>query len=103
MPSDPTLLPGERVAVVTATATVRKICPYVDECDHGEVTVSWSPQGATVELHSLAEWLTGFSERRVSHEALTAEVADHLEGIGLADVRVTSKWRTAGLTVEVTR
>lgn len=85
---------------MTATAPLVHRCPYADEIDEGSVEITWTTAGNTLELHDLAAWLHGFAEDEVSHEALTAHIADHLGAQpGIAGVQVVSRWTTAGAEV----
>lgn len=91
---------AERVAA-SATFPLVHRCPFVDEVDEGQVTISWWVDGLTLELHSLREWLGGFADEVVSHEELTDRIRDQVERLGLAGVAVTTRWSTAGGSVEV--
>lgn len=77
-------------------------CPFVDEVDRGAVTITWSTDGATLELHGLAAWLRTWTDVAVSHEALTDLIRSSLAGQpGIADVSVSTRWDTAGAEVVV--
>lgn len=99
-PAPPTTVPdkGEEVAV-SATAQVRHWCPHKDEYDDGTVTAAWEVNGQTLELHSLAEYFRGWSDVTISHEAITAAIAEDLSKTGLRGVTVKGMWRTAGMIV----
>lgn len=87
---------------VTATGPITHRCPHQDEVDHGFATVTWTTDGATIEMHSLRGWLTEYTGQTLSHEELTADVDQTLALLdGIRDVHVTTRWITAGLTVEV--
>lgn len=80
---------------VVARGPVAHRCPIVDETDIGTVELAWS--GEAPELHGVARFLESFHDRRITHEALTQEIAD-----AYPDASVTTWWSTAGLDVEVT-
>lgn len=89
---------------VTMTATFPLVhrCPFVPEVDEGTAEITWTTASATLELHGLAAWLDSFCEEEISHEALTAHIADHLGTFdGIADVQVVTRWTTAGAEVVV--
>jgi NADPH-dependent 7-cyano-7-deazaguanine reductase QueF len=94
---EPVDTPGVRVAV---TGSIAHLCPYVDELDEGQVTVTWVTGPTTIELHSLADYLARFKAERVSHEELVTIIADDLTELGLP-AAVTGRFTTAGLYVEV--
>jgi NADPH-dependent 7-cyano-7-deazaguanine reductase QueF len=85
---------------VTATADLQHLCPFVDEVDHGTITIAWHCNGATLELHSLREYLDGFKDSELSHEALTDLIRHDLSVIARIDlISVTTTWQTAGMEV----
>lgn len=92
---------------VTATFPVTHRCPFRDELDEGTVTVSWTTtHHLTIELHSLAAYLTEFRDLAISHEDLTARLLDDLQSAGqgrspfsVTEVEVSTAWTTAGAAV----
>lgn len=68
-------------------------CPHRDEVDRG--TVEFTFDGPAPELHALAAHLAAFEEVKITHEELTARLATD------TGAAVTTRWRTAGLEVEV--
>jgi hypothetical protein len=84
--------------IVTVTANVMKRCPYKQERDYGTATLTFDvPLGEDApELHALAEYLNGFTEQAISHEAFTSAVRRDWPVM-----EVKSTWTTAGLSVEV--
>jgi NADPH-dependent 7-cyano-7-deazaguanine reductase QueF len=99
------LVPTDAPVTIVATAPVHHLCPFVNEADHGRVTAVWTCNGSTVELHSLAAYLDGFTERSISHEDLVDEVFERL-GEAAPDITVasvTARFTTAGITVEISR
>lgn len=100
--SDPRslLVPCDVSTPVTITGRLVHECPFKDESDQGEVTITWLPDGHTLELHALREWLDGFARVKVSHEALTAAIEAELDDLpGITDVSVATTWQTAGFRV----
>lgn len=86
---------------MTATAPLRHLCPVVDEIDEGTVTVQWSTDGATLELHALATYLGGFADTKISHEDITELIAADLAAFpGVEVSRVVTTWTTAGMSIE---
>lgn len=76
------------------------LCPHVDEVDRGLVTIVWKPLGETLELHSLMEYLDGFSELKISHEQITDRIRfDLILAPQVQLISVTTTWNTAGLEV----
>lgn len=103
-PTVPEVVPTDAEVAASATATIWHQCPFVDETDRGTVTIGWTCYGSTIELHSLAAYLKTFTDRRISHEDLVAEIADTLRGCSpdISGITVTGRFSTAGLTVEIT-
>lgn len=87
---------------MSVTAPLRHRCPFVDETDEGTVHITWTTDGETVELHSLAKWLTWFADEAISHEDITEAIRAELAELeGITDVGVRTEWTTAGTRVEV--
>lgn len=85
---------------MTVTAPVQHLCPFVDEVDDGTVTISWRVDGATFELHALAEYLRGYKDARLSHEDITDRIRHDLSAPpGVELLTVESTWTTAGVEV----
>lgn len=81
--------------ILTVTAPVTKRCPYKDESDDGEVTLTFHvAEGDGPELHDLASLLDTYRHVEISHEAFTREVA-----AATGAESVCSTWTTAGMTV----
>lgn len=98
--SEPSSVPIEAHVRLSAKASIRHLCPFVQEVDNGTLTVAWDADGWTLELHALHAYLGTFAEREISHEELTAEVQAELSSHhGINNVSVTSSWRTAGMEV----
>lgn len=98
----PDVVPCDRPTVVTITAPLVHQCPHREETDHGHVTITWTTDGATLELHSLAKYLASWSASVISHEYLTDTMAHALgtiPGVVLNDL--STSWKTAGMDVVV--
>jgi len=80
---------------VTLRRSVIKLCPFVNEVDRGELTLT-VPDTAP-ELHALAESVCGFSDVRISHEDYTRQLHRMLP-VGST---VVTRWKTADWDVEV--
>ena len=94
--------PIDATVRMSATADIQHMCPFVHEVDNGTITITWTADGWTLELHSLRDYLNTFHDREISHEELTEEVrAELTTHHGINDVEVTSKWHTAGMEVVV--
>lgn len=88
---------------VTVVATLVHLCPHVPETDAGTVELSWRCAEMTLEMHSLAAYLASWSDQQVSHEELTLQLVRDVEMVdGVTDVDATTRWRTAGMAVQVT-
>ncbi len=80
---------------VTITADVQHLCPYRDEVDQGIAAITLDvPSGDAPELHDMRSRLDGWAVRKISHEAMTREIAAYFRAI-----RVVTTWRTAGMEV----
>jgi NADPH-dependent 7-cyano-7-deazaguanine reductase QueF len=88
---------------VTVSCDITHLCPYADEVDHGTVQITWTTDGETIELHSLTAWLQALATEKASHEEITACIRKHIESAAfrIIDVRVATRWETAGFRVEV--
>lgn len=96
-------VPEPADVTLTVTARVQHLCPHVDEIDHGAVSVTWSTDGATFELHALRDYLASWASTRISHESLTDTIRAELAATpGVHLLAVHSSWETAGMDVSVT-
>lgn len=87
---------------VKVSGYLTHLCPHVDEVDQGRVDIEWRVEGRTFELHSLAEYLRGFSNSVISHEGITDRIRHDLGAVeGLTILSVRSSWQTGGLYVAV--
>jgi NADPH-dependent 7-cyano-7-deazaguanine reductase QueF len=96
-------VPCDSSVQVTVIAPARHLCPFKDEVDVGTVRLEWTTsRGATVELHALAALIATQMTARISHEQWTADLAEAVSArTEIADLMVTSRWRTAGIEVVV--
>lgn len=86
---------------MTAGIAVAHLCPFKDEVDNGWVTITWRCDGATLELHALADYLRGFKDARLSHEEVTDRIRHDLAATpGVELVSVETTWGTAGMEVK---
>ena len=97
------VVPCASVVTMTATGDIRHLCPFEDEVDYGTISVTWTTNGQTVELHSMAQWFREFRDVKISHEELTDHIVSELRLMsGLTDVTVTTTWETAGMQINCT-
>lgn len=95
-------IPCAGMVEMTAALPLTHRCPFREETDRGSVTLAWRTAGSTLELHALAVWLDGYADAKLSHEDVTADICDRLAAQdGIGDVRVTTRWNTAGAEVTV--
>jgi hypothetical protein len=97
----PILVDAGAPATVTVTTGAYHRCPFKDEADEGELTLTFEAGAETLELHSLKAWIDGLDEWMVSHEAYTFYIKDQLTKIGVRVTHVTTRWTTADMTVSV--
>ena len=93
-------MPESSAVTMTVAGSLVHMCPVVDEVDLGTVEIIWRTNGETYELHSLAEYLRGWQDSRLSHEQITDRIRHDLSlapQIELVSVETT--WLTAGLEV----
>jgi len=93
-------VPCDGDVTMTATGDLTHLCPHVDEIDNGAIHIEWRVAGQTYELHSLAEYLRGFKDSRISHEEITDRIRHDLSTVnGIELISVVTTWDTAGLEV----
>lgn len=86
-----------------ATAlTFQHHCPIKDEVDRGTLHLTWTTTTVTLELHSLAEYLTAWRTAAMTHEAVCDRIAHDLTANGVDNVTATFTGYTAGLTFTTT-
>lgn len=93
-------VPNTNDVTMTVTAPLKHLCPFVDEIDDGTIEITWAVDGATFELHALADYLRGFKDSRLSHEEITDAIRHDLSCVpGVQLVSAVSTWTTAGMEV----
>lgn len=92
----------ESNARVCVGGTIRHLCPFVPETDTGLFEVTWLTDAETLELHSLAAYVTEWADVVISHEDLTTRMFKELSEL-VPVMTVETTWTTAGQTVTVTR
>ena len=89
--------PGLTMAV---TSPIVHLCPFKDEIDNGQITVTWQTLNGTIELHSLRAYFDSFAASEISHESLTDTIRRELNRIpSIKALDVTTNWTTAGMEV----
>jgi len=73
------------------TTTVAPECPVADERDHYQVTVSWQPNGDTLEKHALLSHIHEFDGAELTHESLVATLYESVADADVVDVTVTAR------------
>ncbi|WP_433635563.1 hypothetical protein [Nocardia sp. CA-120079] len=93
-PSMPNRVPAPAGVYAYAEAPIQHRCPFIDESDDGTVWLAWeSSTDYTLELQSLAAYLEGFRDMKISHEELTHRIYHDLGVKG-----VTTRFVTGGIT-----
>ena len=83
-----------------ATSPIVHLCPFKDEVDNGEITVTWVTLNGTIELHSLRDYFKTFAESQISHESLTDTIRRELQRIpSIRALDVVTTWTTAEMDV----
>lgn len=86
---------------MTVSGALTHRCPFVDEVDHGHVTITWRCAGGTLELRELAAYLRRHRDAIVTHEELTDRIRRDLSTLpGIELLAVETQWETAGLEVQ---
>lgn len=96
----PKTVPTYGAPQVTVKANVQHRCPFVHEIDYGTARITWIPQGNTIEIHSLRDYLATWADTQISHEDITQAIhmtLGDLDGLYVTDV--TTTWNTAGMEV----
>jgi NADPH-dependent 7-cyano-7-deazaguanine reductase QueF len=85
---------------MTASTWFAHLCPFKDEVDHGRATITWRCNGATLELHALADYLRRFKDTQLSHEEVTDRIRHDLSATpGVELLTVETTWDTAGMEI----
>jgi NADPH-dependent 7-cyano-7-deazaguanine reductase QueF len=84
--------PSARISVqLVGRLTCR--CPVNGERDEATVTITYTPVEMVLELAALADYLAGFQDRSITHEAVTAIIADEIRWSVMSDdVTVATDW-----------
>lgn len=85
------------VPAVSVRSPLFHRCPFREERDEGALWAEWT---GFVELWEFRSWLNSWSDKAISHEALTALIADYLKRTASC-VRVQTNWTTGGFDVTV--
>lgn len=86
---------------VTTSGPLTHLCPFRDEVDHGSITLVWRCAGATLELHTLRDYLTSWELCTLSHEEITDRIRHDLSVVvGIELLSVETTWHTAGMEVQ---
>jgi 7-cyano-7-deazaguanine reductase len=73
------------------------LCPRTGQPDFATLDIEYVPDRLCVELKSLKLYVWSFRERGVFHEAVTNEIADHLDGTLRARfLRVSARFNVRG-------
>ena len=68
-------------------------CPVNGKRDEAKVTVTYTPAETALELTALADYLASFQDRPITHEAVTAIIADEIRWSVMSDdVTVATDW-----------
>lgn len=84
--------PSDRLSI-TLTGRLVCQCPVNGRRDEAVVAVTYTPVEMALELTAFAEYLAGFGGRPITHEAVTAIIADEIRWAVMSDdVTVTTTW-----------
>lgn len=84
--------PGDRLSI-SLTGRLACRCPVNGKRDEATVTVTYTPAEMVLELTALAAYLADFQDRSITHEAVTAIIADEIRWSVMSDdVTVTTDW-----------
>jgi 7-cyano-7-deazaguanine reductase len=73
------------------------LCPRTGQPDFATLDIEYVPDRLCVELKSLKLYVWSFRERGVFHEAVTNEIADHLDGtLHARFLRVSARFNVRG-------
>lgn len=87
------------ICTTTIRRSVAKQCPFKDETDAGELTITFT--GDAPELHALDKEVNALTATPISHEDFTWQIATAAERAGMV-MKVTTTWHTGAWSVEVT-
>jgi 7-cyano-7-deazaguanine reductase len=73
------------------------LCPRTGQPDFATLVLEYVPERLCVELKSLKLYIWSFRNRGVFHEAVTNEVADHLDAaLNVRFLRLTARFNVRG-------
>src|SRR5215831_9036335 len=73
------------------------LCPRTGQPDFATLELEYVPDRLCVELKSLKLYIWSFRDRGAYHEAVTNEIADHLNGaLGVRYLRLTARFNVRG-------
>ena len=73
------------------------LCPRTGQPDFATLDLEYVPDERCVELKSLKLYIWSFRERGAFHEAVTNEIADHLNAaVGARFLRLTARFNVRG-------
>ena len=73
------------------------LCPRTGQPDFATLALEYVPDRLCVELKSLKLYIWSFRERGVFHEAVTNEIADHLDAaLDVRFLRLTARFNVRG-------
>ena len=73
------------------------LCPRTGQPDFATLELEYVPDRLCVELKSLKLYIWSFRDRGAFHEAVTNEIADHLNGVVQARfLRLTARFNVRG-------
>jgi 7-cyano-7-deazaguanine reductase len=79
------------------------LCPRTGQPDFATLELEYVPDGRCVELKSLKLYIWSFRDRGAYHEAVTNEIADHIDAaLAARFLRLTARFNVrGGLTTRV--
>jgi 7-cyano-7-deazaguanine reductase len=73
------------------------LCPRTGQPDFAALELEYVPDRRCVELKSLKLYIWSFRDRGAFHEAVTNEIADHLDAaVGARYLRLTARFNVRG-------
>jgi len=73
------------------------LCPRTGQPDFATLDLEYVPDRKCVELKSLKLYIWSFRDRGAFHEAVTNEIADHLDGaLAVRFLRLTARFNVRG-------
>jgi len=73
------------------------LCPRTGQPDFATLDLEYVPDRKCIELKSLKLYIWSFRDRGAFHEAVTNEIADHLDGaLAVRFLRLTARFNVRG-------